>query len=71
MIKKTQSWLLDKFLEFSDRRALVDKNGSYSYRELYDQILIYIDVLEKENIKENQIVIIQSDYNFHAICHQS
>lgn len=67
MIKKTQSWLLDKFLEFSDRRALVDKNGSYSYRELYDQILIYIDVLEKENITENQIVIIQSDYNFHAI----
>ena len=65
--KHTQSWLLQKILEFSDRKALVDDDSRYTYKELYEQVLIYLKTLDREEIKDNQIVIIQSDYNFHAI----
>lgn len=65
--KKNQSWLLQKIYEFSDRKAIVDQNGQYTYKELYDQVLTYLNSFEKKEIKENQTLIIHSDYNFYAI----
>ena len=46
--------------------CLIDKNGSYSYSDLNNQIEKYRTILDKE-IYENQNIVLYSDYNFYSI----
>lgn len=66
-MKISDSWLMENISSFSDRRAITDSTGEFSYSELHSQINEYINKLTNEGVKSGNVVVISSDYNFHAI----
>ena len=60
------SWPVEYFLLLSDKTAIVDDFGKFSYAELYTQISQYKAELDKQ-FGQSQVVVILSDYNFYSV----
>lgn len=60
------SWFIENFKKFDKKLAIVFKNQSYTYSELYNQIEIIEDKLLSQ-IKKGEVVSILSDYSFESI----
>ena len=60
------SWFIENFNKFHEKIAIVFKNQSYTYSELYKQIKIIEDELLSQ-IKKGEVVSILSDYSFESI----
>lgn len=60
------SWFIENFKKFDEKLAIVFKNQSYTYSELYNQIEIIEDKLLSQ-IKKGEVVSILSDYSFESI----
>ncbi len=59
-------WLLERIKSFADNTAISDPSGSYSYTQLHETIIKYLNFLE-QNFQPGQRVILLSDYNFDSI----
>ena len=60
------SWFIDNLKNFNDKIAIIHKNNTYSYSQLYTEI----KNIEKKllpNIKQNEVITILSDYTFESI----
>lgn len=60
------SWFIENFKKFDKKVAIVFKNKSYTYSELYNQIKRIEDNLLPQ-IQEGEVVSILSDYCFESI----
>jgi acyl-coenzyme A synthetase/AMP-(fatty) acid ligase len=60
------SWFIENFKKFDEKVAIVFKNKSYTYSELYNQIKIIEDKLLSQ-IKQGEVISILSDYSFESI----
>lgn len=59
-------WFIENFKKFDKKVAIVFKNKSYTYSELYNQIKTIEDNLLPQ-IQEGEVVSILSDYSFESI----
>jgi acyl-CoA synthetase (AMP-forming)/AMP-acid ligase II len=60
------NWFINQLEKRADQIAIVDTNESFSYSELYYQVLAYRRELDLE-IESGKIVAILSDYNFYSV----
>jgi len=60
------TWLVDHIQSLTERDAIVDSTGSYTYSELAIEINRYQEVVSNKIIP-GDVVVILSDYSFHAI----
>lgn len=60
------SWIIKHFNSLADKTSLIDGFGSFSYKDLSEQILLYKNQLDID-IADGQVVAILSDYNFYAV----
>lgn len=62
------NWFIDNFKKFNNKTAIIYKDKSYSYVDLYNKIeKIYNDFLPQNGIKQGEVVSIVSDYSFESI----
>ena len=59
-------WILDKFKQFADRPAIIEKGQSYSYSDLTRGIQSNI-IIFKDQLIDGQIVALIGKYSFEAI----
>jgi len=59
--------MIDRFAEFSDKRAIIFDNTAYSYADLGKRINYYLNYIKKRGIESGSVVAINSDYTFEAI----
>lgn len=59
-------WILDKFKQFADRPAIIEKGQSYSYSDLTKGIQSNI-IIFKDQLIDGQIVALIGKYSFEAI----
>ena len=60
------SWLNAHIQDLNEKQAITDQFGSFSYAQLYQQILQYKSLLD-QSIADYQVVAILSDYNFYSV----
>ena len=61
------SWLINNFNSFDNKIAIIHKDTSYTYRQLFNNIeRIEKDVIE-DKIYSGEVVSILSDYSFNSI----
>lgn len=61
------NFLLDVFKECSDDDALIWHDKVYSYRWMYERVNYWIEEVEKNNIKEGEVIILEADFSPNAI----
>lgn len=59
-------WIYEKFLELSDRTAIISDQKEYSYSSFLDRINRYFKILTSQ-IKQGEVVAIVSDYSIASI----
>lgn len=59
--------IIQRFKDWADNTAIIEKNKEYSYSDLMNKTLFYIEVLKKERIGSGYIVSLVSDYSFNSI----
>jgi acyl-coenzyme A synthetase/AMP-(fatty) acid ligase len=60
------TWLIDHIDSLADRDAIADSTGDHTYSELATEVNRYQEMVGTQ-IMPGDIVVILSDYNFHAI----
>ena len=61
------SWLINNFTSFDDKIAIIHKDTSYTYKQLFDNIeRVKKDVIENK-ICSGEVVSILEDYSFNSI----
>ncbi len=60
-------WFLEKFMEFNDRPAVIDKGKTYSYSELYTQILTITRNLQSFDLNSPGVVTLKGRFSFKLI----
>ncbi len=61
------SWLTKRFQSFDDKRAIIYKGESYTYKQLYNEIEKIKMSLLADQIKSGEVVCVLSDYSFESI----
>jgi len=61
------SWLIDNFITFDDKIAIIHKDTSYTYKQLFDNINTIKQNIIEDKIKMGEVVSILDDYSFHSI----
>ena len=60
------SWIVEHLKSLADKESIVDKYGVFSYSQLHQQVELFKKQLDN-NMSDNQVVAILSDYNFYAV----
>jgi acyl-CoA synthetase (AMP-forming)/AMP-acid ligase II len=60
-------WLINKFIVFNNKNAIIFNEKVYTYNDLYQRIIYYIKILNVSAIEKGAIVAIKADYSFEAI----
>ena len=60
-------WLINKFIDYNDTKAIIFNEKIYTYNDLYKRIVHYIEILKIKSIEKGDIVAIESDYSFESI----
>ena len=60
------SWLIENFLAFDSKIAIVDDTQSYTYRDLHTKVQTLQKTLLKD-VKSGEVVSVVDDYSFHSI----
>ncbi len=61
------SWLLDSFLMLDEKIAIIHKDISYTYKDLFNNIESIKNTIIKDNICQGEVVSILDDYSFNSI----
>ncbi|MCS6968240.1 MAG: fatty acid--CoA ligase family protein [Cytophagales bacterium] len=59
--------LIDKFRAFQQSLSIIDKNRTFTYEDLLNEIEFYTSILVQEDVKSGDIVCLIGDYSFEAI----
>jgi acyl-coenzyme A synthetase/AMP-(fatty) acid ligase len=60
-------WLINTFANLADKKAIIFKDATYTYSNLYEQIVYYVELLKTKTVTPGSIVAINSDYSFEVI----
>jgi len=60
-------FLLKRFLEAGDSKAIVWKENSYSYNWLHQQVFHWIKQLDQWNVRNGKIVLLEADFSPNAM----
>jgi acyl-coenzyme A synthetase/AMP-(fatty) acid ligase len=61
------SWLINNFKRFNDNIAIIHKNKSYTYNQIFNNIERIKKDIIKDNIYSGEVVSILGDYSFNSI----
>ncbi len=61
------SWLLEKFSNFDSKVAIIHNEKEFTYRELYQNILDFLNFFRENNINKGENVAILGNYSFENI----
>lgn len=61
------NFLLDVFKECSADDALIWRDKAYSYQWMYERVNYWLDEVEKNNINEGEVIILEADFSPNAI----
>jgi acyl-coenzyme A synthetase/AMP-(fatty) acid ligase len=60
-------WLIERFIKFGDRPALVHGTESYSYAQIAEKIEHYTKQCSETGIQAGDVVTLETDYSLHAL----
>ena len=61
------SWMIDNLKGFNDKVAIIHKNNSYTYKQLFDNIESITNNVIQKKINQGEVVSIINDYSFNSI----
>jgi len=61
------SWLIKKFISFDDKIAIIYRDTSYTYKQLFNNIEKNKKDIIKDKILQGEVVYILGDYSFSNI----
>lgn len=61
------NWLIERFIKFADRPALVHGTDTYSYAQIAEKIEHYAQQCSETGIRAGDVVTLETDYSLHAL----